>query len=85
MAFYGDRMPRFIEASTEARLQAKLTELSLALEQKLEIMTIYPRNGRIVAWYFLDMKKANQVTVPESEPKKKVTKKKTRKKASKVP
>lgn len=79
MAWYGKRLPNFVSDTTEERLRKRLADISLNIGEKLEVMTIYPRGGKIVAWYFLDAMKVSQL--PEAEqPGKKVTKKKTTKK-----
>jgi len=81
MTWHGKRMPDFIKASTEERLQQALKNISLTTGQKLEVMTIYVRGGNIVAWYFLeagDMPKVQNLKPEESKP---VRKKKAKKKA----
>ena len=58
MAFYGDRVPKFVRESTPERLESKLLALGAAMGQKLEVINIYEsQNGGLVAWYFHDSKK----------------------------
>jgi len=79
MSWHGKRLPNFVSDTTEERLRKRLADISLNIGEKLEVMTIYPRGGKIVAWYFLDVQKVDRL--PEGEkPSKKVTKKKTKKK-----
>ena len=65
-----------ITADTEAKLQNKLRELSLATGKKPEIINIYRAGSKVVCWFFLDAQRF-RVGV-EEEPVKK--KKKVRKK-----
>lgn len=85
MSFYGNRLPDVISATTEERLRRELRKLSLSIGEKLEIVNIYPRNGKVYAWYFLDTQKADKV--PQSEEQavdvKPRAKKKTKKKVTK--
>jgi hypothetical protein len=46
-----------VKADTELELQAKLLELSMATDAKLELITIYPRGSYVYAWYFRDIRK----------------------------
>lgn len=84
MSWYGKRLPNFVSATTEARLRDELAKISIQLGEKLEVMTIYPRGGRLYAWYFLDITKRSALPESEVEEKtKKVKKKISKKKASK--
>lgn len=57
MAFYGDRIPKFLKEATPEKLETKLMQLGAAMGQKVEIINIYEsRNGGVVAWYFQDTK-----------------------------
>jgi len=61
MSWYGNRHPQFISASTEDRLEEKLKNLTIGIDEKLEIISIYPRGSKIVCWYFLDIRKKAEV------------------------
>ena len=72
MTDYTRRMPKFIKADSEARLEIALNQISLAIGQKLEIVNIYVRGSSVIAWYFVE---ASQMRGIPSE----VTTKKTKK------
>lgn len=81
MSFYGSRIPHFVEGKTEEEVRKKLIVIGQQLEQKLEVASVYYNSGkgRIVAWYFHDIKIAPLPPTGEVKPKK--TKKKVTKKA----
>lgn len=79
MSWYGNRLPKFVDATTEERLQKKLGLISIGIGEKLEIVNIYPRGGKIVAWYFLDIGKIGRLPPEDKAIKKKSTKKKASK------
>ena len=57
MAFYGDRIPKYIKANTPDKLEILLSKLGAAMGQKVELINIYEsNNGGLVAWYFQDTK-----------------------------
>ena len=74
--FFGSRIPSFVVADHENELMQKLALIGEQLGQKVELITIYPKvnSGKVIAWYFHDLKIA---PLPQ---KKKVTKKKVVKK-----
>lgn len=84
MAFYGSRIPNFIEGKSEDEVRKKLFLIGQQLEQKLEIASIYYNSGkgRIVAWYFHDIKIMPLPPKENIEAPKKVIKK-TKKKVKK--
>jgi len=57
--FYGNQdFPNFVKAPNEQRLQIMLSELQIAAERLIKVISIYPSpNGGVVAWYFHDIKK----------------------------
>ena len=78
MSSYESRIPHYIEGKNEEEVRVKLVQIGMQLQQKVEISSIYYNSGkgRIVAWYFHDLK--SQVPLPATvakKPKKKVTKK----------
>lgn len=68
-----------VKADTEEQLQAKLFELSLETAKAPDVITIYPRGSKVVAWVKVETK---HIEVTTSASKKKVTKKKAKKKVS---
>lgn len=83
MSSYESRIPHFVEGKTEEEVRVKLVNIGMQLQQKVEISSIYYNSGkgRIVAWYFHDLK--SQVPLPATGSNKPVkkTKKKVIKKA----
>lgn len=57
MSFYGDRVPAYIKADNEIKLQKALLEIGFATDSKLEIITIYAKGSFVYAWYFIDAKR----------------------------
>jgi hypothetical protein len=57
MSFYGDRVPAYVKAENEIKLQKALLELGIATDSKLEIITIYAKGSFVYAWYFIDIKR----------------------------
>lgn len=70
MAWYGNRLPNFVKASTEQRLMEELGKISISIGEKLEIVNIYPRGGSIYAWYFLDIGKIDKLPLKPLKKKK---------------
>lgn len=66
----------FLKADTEEQLQAKLFDLTLETAKTADIITIYPRGSKVVAWVRVESK---LVELAATQPKKKTTKKKTKK------
>jgi hypothetical protein len=83
MSWYGKRMPKVAKAPTEEKLLTLLNKISLNIGQKIEIISIYPRGGNVVAWYFIDMQDANKVKLVEEQNGTKPVKKKAKKKVTK--
>lgn len=79
MSSYESRIPHFVEGKNEDDVRRQLVSLGMQLGQKIELSSIYFNSARakVVAWYFHDIK--SQVPLPRTT--KKVTKKKTTKKA----
>jgi hypothetical protein len=75
-------LPTYIEATTEAKLQEKLTELKLATGKMPNIISIYPRGSKVYAWVHVDMKYLRSAPTEDEQVLKKKTKKKRTKKAS---
>lgn len=71
MAFYGDRVPKYVKEATADKLEVKLMQLGAAMGQKVEVINIYESvNGGVIAWYFHDSKvlgmgNARSEAVPE--------------------
>lgn len=80
MSSYESRIPHFVEGKTEEEVRKQLVSLGIQLQQKIEISSIYYNSGkgRIIAWYFHDIK--SNVPLPKNEVVKKKTKKKITKK-----
>ena len=80
MSFYAGRIPNFIKAPTNDQLQKLLMKLSVALDSKLEIISLYEStNGGLICWYFYDTKKMALGNLQENfevKPKKKTRRKK---------
>lgn len=57
MSFYGDRVPAYLKAENEIKLQKALLELGIATDSKVEVITIYPKGSFVYAWYFIDIKR----------------------------
>lgn len=83
MSSYESRIPHFVEGKTEDEVRKKLVSIGMQLQQKLEISSIYYNSGkgRIIAWYFHDIKSNVPLPSTSKTTKKKVTKKKVTKKA----
>jgi len=81
MSFYGSRLPHFVEGKTEDEVRQKLLTVAAQLNQKLEIANIYfnSARGRVVAWYFHDIKAAPLPAIEKKTKKKVVRKKKASK------
>lgn len=76
MSFYGGRITHFVEGKTEEEVRLQLVTIGQQLEQKLEVINVYYNSGkgRVVAWYFHDIKKAPLPPSNRKVTKKKVTK-----------
>ena len=82
MSSFQSRIINFVRGKTEEEVQGKLVAIALSLDEKIEVVNIYYNSGkgRVIAWYFHDVRKT---PMPPREPvkvtKKKVTKKRTKK------
>lgn len=72
-----DLVPVFIKADTEDQLQAKLFDISLDMAKDLQVISIYTRGSKVVAWLKVDRKLVEVTSIPKKE---KVSKKKKAKK-----
>ena len=86
MSFYGGMKITHVNASTELKLEQKLRQIEVQHDGMVKVINVYKSGTGYTAWYYHDFEKAglpkNDST--EGKPlikKKKVTKKKTRKKA----
>jgi len=81
MSFYGSRVTHFVEGKTEEEVRKKLIVIGGELQQKLEVINVYYNagKGRVIAWYFHDIKAAPLPPTGESKPIKKTKKKVTKK------
>ena len=80
MSSYASRITHFVEGKTEEEIRKKLVIIGQTLDQKVEVISVYYNSGkgRVIAWYFHDIK--SQVPLP---PTGEVVKKKTKKKVTK--
>lgn len=81
MSSYESRIPHYVEGKNEEEVRQKLVTIGMQLQQKVEVSSIYfnGARGRVVAWYFHDIK--SNVPLPPTGSK--TTKKKTKKKVTK--
>lgn len=62
----------FLTADNETKLQAKFLELVIETQKAVEVIAIYPRGSKVVAWVRVESRHVSMGSTPE----KKISKKK---------
>ena len=77
MSSYESRIPHYVEGKTEEEVRKQLVSIGLQLQQNVEVSSIYfnSARGRVVAWYFHDLKSNVPLPTTKKKTKKKVIKK----------
>jgi hypothetical protein len=69
-----------VEAETEAKLEAKLYQIGLEIDKLPNVLSIYPKGSKVVAWLQIEKRHVELKAEPIKKTK---AKKKTKKKAVK--
>lgn len=77
MSFYGSRITNYVEGKNEEEVMKQLVSIGAAMQQKVEVISVYHNSsrGKVVAWYFHDIKSNAPIPRPKKTTKKKVVKK----------